>query len=491
MESVTLSVGDEFSSFKEVEDAIAAFEKTQSVPYWRRDTRTFTSAQKRVNVHDNASLKYYEIRYACVKGGRKYESKKTDKRPEQYTFREDCGSFVQFRATKDGKKLAVVKIDTQHNHPVFEEDFQFDDAECKDIQKLLGAKPNKKMDNGKSKTTRRKSQSFKLVSDVGEHASLVRLPAQQELDVQGEQHVVVPDVWMGDDSMVIKRQITGMMQLIGDRTNRAYQRTEKEQDDMSEVDHVTCGQPALFTEVESTPACSADSEDPTTVNNIQNEIKVEVPVPEPDVPVAPCCVCNCKDTLQTILQELRAIRTLVQSQRVSSPQHFRSGLGPTVYHRTRKLRPFFKVARRQTPSIAETSSRSAVPAEAGKRRRKVADSVIRLAKDYDVFISKAQLDSILVNHTRSGSLLFRKLVCAFFDDATLASSLPNVKRKRGLNDNRKGLDQNIIDAIKVFTEKYCSEHRIEKLPGPRDWARILHDQIRIARRRLKTMLQES
>ncbi|XP_077424430.1 BEN domain-containing protein 7 isoform X2 [Vanacampus margaritifer] len=479
MESVTLCVGDEFSSFKEVEYAIAAFEKTQSVPYWRRDTRTFTSAQKRVNVHDNAALKYYEIRYACVKGGRKYESKKTDKRPEQYTFREDCGSFVQFRATKDGKKLAVVKIDTQHNHPVFEEEFQFDDAECKDIQKLLGTKSNKKkMDNGKSKKTRRKSQSFKLLRD-------------EELDVQGEQVVAVPDVWMGDDSMVIKRQITGMMQLLGDRASRAYQRTEKEQDDMSEVDQLTCGQPALFTEVESTPACSAGSEDPTTVNNTQDETKVEVPVPGPDAPRAPCCMCNCKDTLQAILQELRTIRTLVQSQRVSSPQPFRSGPGPTAYHRTRKLRPFFKVARRRTPSTAETSPRSATPAEAGKRRRKVSDSVIRLAKDYDVFISKAQLDSILVNHTRSGSLLFRKLVCAFFDDATLASSLPNVKRKRGLNDNRKSLDHNIVDAIKVFTEKYCSEHRIEKLPGPRDWARILHDQIRIARRRLKTMLQES
>lgn len=111
-------------------------------------------------------------------------------------------------------------------------------------------------------------------------------------------------------------------------------------------------------------------------------------------------------------------------------------------------------------------------------------------------------------------------MCAFFDDATLANSLPNGKRKRGLNDNRKGLDQNIVGAIKgikrerqknviglvvpgcrnndlketwlllcklcpVFTEKYCTEHRIEKLPGPRDWVQILQDQIKLARRRLK------
>lgn len=39
-------------------------------------------------------------------------------------------------------------------------------------------------------------------------------------------------------------------------------------------------------------------------------------------------------------------------------------------------------------------------------------SEVRLSEDYDVYISKAQLDSILVNYTRSGSLLFRKLVGA-------------------------------------------------------------------------------
>lgn len=73
---------------------------------------------------------------------------------------------------------------------------------------------------------------------------------------------------------------------------------------------------------------------------------------------------------------------------------------------------------------------------------------MQLAEGFDVFMPKSQLDSILSNYKRSGSLLFRKLVCAFFDDKTLATSLPNGKRKRGLNDNRQGLDQNIVGAIK-------------------------------------------
>ncbi|EGV95441.1 BEN domain-containing protein 7 [Cricetulus griseus] len=83
------------------------------------------------------------------------------------------------------------------------------------------------------------------------------------------------------------------------------------------------------------------------------------------------------------------------------------------------------------------------------------DPEVQLAEGFDVFMPKSQLDSILSNYTRSGSLLFRKLVCAFFDDKTLANSLPNGKRKRGLNDNRKGLDQNIVGAIKgnIFVTK--------------------------------------
>lgn len=43
----------------------------------------------------------------------------------------------------------------------------------------------------------------------------------------------------------------------------------------------------------------------------------------------------------------------------------------------------------------------------------------------------------------------------------------------------------LCELFPVFTEKYCTENRIEKLPGPRDWVQILQDQIKLARRRLK------
>ncbi|XP_030282411.1 BEN domain-containing protein 7 isoform X2 [Sparus aurata] len=424
---------------------------------------------------------------------------------------------------------------------------------------------------------RRKSQSFKLITDEDSDPSYVMNSGCK--DANGERKdAAVPDVWVGDEGMEIKRQITGMMRLLSDKTGRVYQRAGAEQDSLTKdpqerhptweqqpaplslvsEDHQSnswspAGEPgpspsSISTPIPNGPVCgqySTRSKAMRILNNTKDLIKVNDDVVPPAAPEAPCCMCNCKGTLQAILQEMRAMRRLMQTQKASlerqeltaSPCQPRLCPGPTPRCRPRKRRPIYKVApltvsvtKRASPGPPEASPLIAAPAESGKgkdcekeqdlsthnshpgssgvsvlppqnkpatvnnthstllnqlREPQSLESEVRLAKDHDVFISKAQLDSILVNYTRSGSLLFRKLVCAFFDDATLANSLPNGKRKRGLNDNRKGLDQNIVGAIKVFTEKYCTEHRIEKLPGPRDWVQILQDQIKLARRRLK------
>nr|XP_057932057.1 BEN domain-containing protein 7 isoform X2 [Doryrhamphus excisus] len=411
-------------------------------------------------------------------------------------------------------------------------------------ESLQPAQPLKKMDTEEKRKRRRKSQSFKLVK--GEEFGPSHVTHSSCKDTYGEQDAAVPDVWPGDDSMEIKKQITGMMRLLGDKTSRVYQRVEKEQDRVSKTSpDVTDVEPAASSaQSKNRRMNSCDSTGNVTPSALSRatpilhgptcsysskDMMIKVDDAHDVVPVlvasgAPCCVCNCKGTLQAILQELRTMRRLMQAQRVSSDQPCQPRLGPgsSPYHRPRKWRPIFKVAKRVVASPLEVSPLTAAPTEAVKKEEcgeislssigsteicvqpqhsnlasinkhtKVkapqateVQSEVRLAEDYDVFISKAQLDSILVNYTRSGSLLFRKLVCAFFDDATLAISLPNGKRKRGLNDNRKGLDQNIVGAIKAFTEKYCNEHRIEKLPGPRDWVQILQDQIKLARRRLK------
>ncbi|KAM3609389.1 uncharacterized protein V6R79_013958 [Siganus canaliculatus] len=423
---------------------------------------------------------------------------------------------------------------------------------------------------------RRKSQSFKLVTDEDCNTSHA-LNFSCKDDNREPKDGAVPDVWVGDEGMGIKKQITGMMRLLSDKSSRIYQRMGTEPDSLTKepperiLTSVHQPEPLSLVSDEHQSNSWNSAQDPgpspssmsTTIpngigcaqystrskatrilNNAKELLKVNqgnADVAPPDPPGPSCCMCNCKGTLQAILHEMRAMRRLMQTQRASferqelaaSSCQLRLGPGPATHHRARRRRPIYRVAPltvcssgKDTLKPLVVSPLTAAPAESRKSKEcekeqdssnppvpgicvppthnnpktvnnkdslhlhqlkesQLSEPEVRLAEDYDVFISKAQLDSILVNYTRSGSLLFRKLVCAFFDDATLANSLPNGKRKRGLNDNRKGLDQNIVGAIKVFTEKYCTEHRIDKLPGPRDWVQILQDQIKLARRRLK------
>ncbi|XP_056138484.1 BEN domain-containing protein 7 [Lampris incognitus] len=429
------------------------------------------------------------------------------------------------------------------------------------------------MESGERKR-RRKSRSFRVVTHEDFDPAYVVNPGCTD-GTGDSRDASVPLVCLGDEGMEIKRQITGMMRLLGDRAGRVYQRVGaegsggKKDDGHLSWDHQPAALPAVSEDQQSNCWSSAGDAGPSPsstcssiangqsynqystrskavriLNNTKDSIKANeaIDVVPHAAPEAPCCMCNCKGTLQAILQELRTMRRLMQTQKASlekQEQPVQSGQprlvsGSTPRRRPRKRRTIYKTAplsassRRASVAPLAPSLLIAAPLECKRKEDEekesdfsTVDSVasevstlpaqnnpaaatdthrpplshvkgppsleseVRLAEDYDVFISKAQLDSILVNYTRSGSLLFRKLVCAFFDDATLANSLPNGKRKRGLNDNRKGLDQNIVGAIKVFTEKYCTAHRIEKLPGPRDWVQILQDQIKLARRRLK------
>ncbi|XP_019316289.2 BEN domain-containing protein 7 isoform X5 [Panthera pardus] len=353
----------------------------------------------------------------------------------------------------------------------------------------------------------RKSQSFKLVS-------------------------------RGNESMEIKKQITGMRRLLNDSTGRIYQRVGKEGEKLKEEpqDLDSVWPPRLNSTAEAPQSLHPSSrgawnELPPSSGQFSGQYGTrsrtfqsqphttgssngELPAVNSSGG-SNCCTCNCQSTLQAILQELRTMRKLMQIQAAGAQNRQQPPISLMCSQRTAASRKRNKkkkvppktveplpvkqkagVLGTEKPAVA--SEQSGPPAaehpSPGDSRvlgfgivleSPASDPEVQLAEGFDVFMPKSQLDSILSNYTRSGSLLFRKLVCAFFDDKTLANSLPNGKRKRGLNDNRKGLDQNIVGAIKVFTEKYCTANHVDKLPGPRDWVQILQDQIKLARRRLK------
>ncbi|XP_037702650.1 BEN domain-containing protein 7 isoform X6 [Choloepus didactylus] len=339
--------------------------------------------------------------------------------------------------------------------------------------------------------------------------------------------------------MEIKKQITGMRRLLNDSTGRIYQRVGKEgeklKEEPQELDFTwpqrlnssveapqslrpsssgawneLAPQSGQFSGQYGTRSRTFQSQPPTAGSS-----NGELPVVNSSVG-SNCCTCNCQSTLQAILQELRTMRKLMQIQAVGTQNRQQAPVSLMCSQRTAVSRKRNKKKKvppktvepltvKQKPSVLQMETKTAVASaqsavhtaerRAPEEDRAVgfgivlespsSDPEVQLAEGFDVFMPKSQLDSILSNYTRSGSLLFRKLVCAFFDDKTLANSLPNGKRKRGLNDNRKGLDQNIVGAIKVFTEKYCTANHVDKLPGPRDWVQILQDQIKLARRRLK------
>lgn len=71
-----LSVGDVFDDFGSLKWAVELFEKSQKSNYWIRDCRTIEAAQKKgIKRPMKESLVYYNLTWACVKGGRSYDER--------------------------------------------------------------------------------------------------------------------------------------------------------------------------------------------------------------------------------------------------------------------------------------------------------------------------------------------------------------------------------------------------------------------------------
>ena len=67
-----LKVGSKFDTFESLSHTLEEFQKREQVQLWVRDSRTVIAAAKRARRKSlNPALKYAELTYSCVFGGRR------------------------------------------------------------------------------------------------------------------------------------------------------------------------------------------------------------------------------------------------------------------------------------------------------------------------------------------------------------------------------------------------------------------------------------
>ena len=79
-----LHIGQKFEDFAAFESAIMRYQNAENVQFYRRDSRSVEKAQLRLEKKLNPKIKYYEVKYHCINGGKKHISKATGAREVRY-----------------------------------------------------------------------------------------------------------------------------------------------------------------------------------------------------------------------------------------------------------------------------------------------------------------------------------------------------------------------------------------------------------------------
>jgi len=79
-ENVSFVVGQMFATFSDFEKTLHEFEQFRHFHYYKRDSRTVEAARKRLTRNLSETLVYYEVRYCCEHGGKKFKHRGQQKR---------------------------------------------------------------------------------------------------------------------------------------------------------------------------------------------------------------------------------------------------------------------------------------------------------------------------------------------------------------------------------------------------------------------------
>ena len=75
-----LHKGQKFEDFAAFESFFMRYQNAENVQFYRRDSRSVDKAQPRLEKKLNTKIKYYEVKYHCIYGGKKHISKTTGAR---------------------------------------------------------------------------------------------------------------------------------------------------------------------------------------------------------------------------------------------------------------------------------------------------------------------------------------------------------------------------------------------------------------------------
>ncbi|XP_062903556.1 uncharacterized protein LOC134346172 isoform X1 [Mobula hypostoma] len=116
---VGFRVGAEFSSYSELHREYRRYQREYAVQLWTRHSRTIEAQRRRAPKRPmNDALKFAEIDYACIHGGKLFKTKGSGKRANQRTNKMKCPCVIKVRLSPDGDKFVVKEMNESHNHTV-------------------------------------------------------------------------------------------------------------------------------------------------------------------------------------------------------------------------------------------------------------------------------------------------------------------------------------------------------------------------------------
>ena len=71
--NMTFHISEQFKSFQFLQEKILSYETENFVKLWIRDLRSTSAAQGRVMGKLSKEIRYYELTYACICGGKRFK----------------------------------------------------------------------------------------------------------------------------------------------------------------------------------------------------------------------------------------------------------------------------------------------------------------------------------------------------------------------------------------------------------------------------------